>query len=397
MHICFLTRNFDAAYLGGRNPSLRVIAPELVRRGHVVSIVSSPYRSSTSGESWSANVHFSRMLFGHYQLSLPFVGAGLLPVLHRVNRGRSIDVIHGCEREFSGPAGILFSRFYRIPFVQWAYDLGFISQKKDIMNTRPKAMWLPLFAYMRAMEHLVLSGAAAITTIGEDISASLVSRGYTSAKVRLIGNTVDSSVFSPRRHSVSLAKELGVHGRRVVSYVTRINKLRGVDVFVRACALIERELPGTVFLVVGSDKDGYRKECERMAASAGGADIRWLPPRDDVPEIFRLSDCVAISVRSEAGGVGNTLLEAMSCGRPVVQSSVAGAPYVIRDGENGFLFPDGDHVALSNKVCRVLSEPDLAQKAGSLARQTVLDEFSVGATADRLEALYQSLACPVAS
>jgi glycosyltransferase involved in cell wall biosynthesis len=70
------------------------------------------------------------------------------------------------------------------------------------------------------------------------------------------------------------------------------------------------------------------------------------------------------------------LVEAMSCGRPVVGSRVGGIPGVVTDGHDGLLVPPGDPAALAAACLTVLLDPGLAGRLGRAGRQTAVSRFA---------------------
>jgi hypothetical protein len=89
-----------------------------------------------------------------------------------------------------------------------------------------------------------------------------------------------------------------------------------------------------------------------------------------------LRDASILLYLSDCEGLGSGALLAMSAGVPVVASKVGGLPEVIRDGETGILVPN-EAAAIAAAVKRLLDHPELRQRMGAAARQTVVDRFTV--------------------
>jgi glycosyltransferase involved in cell wall biosynthesis len=102
---------------------------------------------------------------------------------------------------------------------------------------------------------------------------------------------------------------------------------------------------------------------------------------------YRSADLFVLPSRGE--GMPNTLLEAMSCGVPVVASAIGGVVDVITNEETGFLVPPGDHVALARSIVKALSGDGAA--LGARGRKTVTDRFSLDAVTEGYTDLYGSL------
>ncbi|MGH7918000.1 MAG: glycosyltransferase, partial [Candidatus Binataceae bacterium] len=88
--------------------------------------------------------------------------------------------------------------------------------------------------------------------------------------------------------------------------------------------------------------------------------------------------------------LGQTLLEAMACGTPVICTEVASMPEIVEDGVNGFIVPPNDPTALREKIAWLLNNPHHAAAMGKAGRQRVLDRFTWPAVVRRCLEAYAS-------
>jgi glycosyltransferase involved in cell wall biosynthesis len=72
---------------------------------------------------------------------------------------------------------------------------------------------------------------------------------------------------------------------------------------------------------------------------------------------------------------GKVVVEAMSCGLPVVATATTGSKEIIKDGETGFLVPVGDSEMLARKILYLLNNPETAKQMGQKARQMAYERF----------------------
>ena len=114
---------------------------------------------------------------------------------------------------------------------------------------------------------------------------------------------------------------------------------------------------------------------------------RW--PHGAVMEAWKRSLIGLLpSVGPETFGI--VVLEAMSCGRPVIASRIGGIPDVVADGETGLLVPPGDIEALRSAMAELLANPELREQMGCAAVQRAA-QFSASAIVPRVERIYQEL------
>jgi glycosyltransferase involved in cell wall biosynthesis len=103
-----------------------------------------------------------------------------------------------------------------------------------------------------------------------------------------------------------------------------------------------------------------------------------------LPDMYRRALCLVLpSVFRSADGaetkvpelLGQTLLEAMACGIPVICTAVASMPEVVADGKTGFVVAPGDHKALRDRLCWLAAHPAEAAAMGAEGRRSVLERF----------------------
>ena len=85
-------------------------------------------------------------------------------------------------------------------------------------------------------------------------------------------------------------------------------------------------------------------------------------------------------------------MEAMDCGKPVIGANAGGVPEEVEDGVTGLLYHPGDAADMADKICQLLSHPDVARNMGAAGRERVKTLFDKTTQLHKIEAVYQSLA-----
>jgi len=116
---------------------------------------------------------------------------------------------------------------------------------------------------------------------------------------------------------------------------------------------------------------------------------RWLGevPHEKMGNLYHRADLVLNCSSSES--MPNTLMEAMSLGRPVLASNIDGNRSLVRDKENGWLYNNEEEFRALVK--QLMGDPAMREKAGKQAMQEIRDHFSPRLEAERYVSLYHGL------
>lgn len=115
--------------------------------------------------------------------------------------------------------------------------------------------------------------------------------------------------------------------------------------------------------------------------------VEWWGRREDMPHVLRQAHIVCLPSYRE--GLPKSLLEAASCGRPIVTTDVPGCREVVRNGDNGYLVEARNAKALAEALAKLLVDPALRQRMGQRGRERVMNEFSQERIVAQVLELYQ--------
>lgn len=178
-----------------------------------------------------------------------------------------------------------------------------------------------------------------------------------------------------------------VVGKTVIGTVARLYSEKGVDVLLKAFALVQKAAPNMHLLIVG---DGVQKDyLQKQAAELGIADsCTWMGrlPRNEAMGCLNLMDVVVVPSRFE--GFGLTAIEAMACGKPVVASRVDGLAEIIQDGVNGFLVSSEDVDGFSVHIVELAKDEGKRKSIGAAARKCVEEKYAYPIFRAHIRALY---------
>jgi N-acetyl-alpha-D-glucosaminyl L-malate synthase BshA len=141
-------------------------------------------------------------------------------------------------------------------------------------------------------------------------------------------------------------------------------------------------------LLVG---DGPELETiERTVTERGlSSDVIFLGDQEFIAGILPVADVFLLPSEHESFGLA--ALEAMSCGLPVVASSIGGLPEVIEDGETGFLFDPHDVGGMSDVILRLFRDEEWRRTVGLKARERAKRDFGKDKIVGQYVSLYEEL------
>lgn len=238
-----------------------------------------------------------------------------------------------------------------------------------------QAPW-PIAAAVNLAERLVprLYGRAPFVADSESIRDELVAGGIAGERIRVIalGTRPKPPPAQPAPPGLRVA------------YLGRLVPYKRVDVLLRAAVLLSPRFPELEIVVIGRGPEQPR--LERLAARLGLASrTRFTGFASDAERDALLAGARVCVCPSKKEGFGLTVIEANALGVPVVATDAPGLRDVVRNGETGFLAPDGDAQAFADRIGSILADAALAARlsAGALAWSR---RFDWERTADELAA-----------
>lgn len=196
-----------------------------------------------------------------------------------------------------------------------------------------------------------------------DMLVSLTQRDLPKLKkhnphIRVIPNPV---TFYPERPAKLESK--------LILAVGRMDWLKGYDLLIEAFGLFCQKNRDWQLKIIG---DGPLKPLIERLAKEKGIDnrIKFSPPTDQIEQEYPAASIFLMTSRSE--GLPMVLLEAQSCGLPIVAFDCETGPAeIVHHGEDGYLVPLNNFEEMSNRLLELASDPDKRKAFGAAARENV--------------------------
>jgi glycosyltransferase involved in cell wall biosynthesis len=275
---------------------------------------------------------------------------------------KEYDIIHFHEAEFSFP---FFSHFVKKPKILHLHGLRFGYYERYRLS------------------NIILKTAADLyLSISKQIQRELAILGIPRNRIVYFPNAVNTKVFYP-----------GEKLDDTILYVGRITPDKGLHILLRSLSYVKRP----VRLVIIGPPDWSSEYCRNIFQliksenSKGKHKVEYLG-RVDQTELIQWYQRASIFVLpSFYEPFAVAILEAMSCGTPVISTYAGGIPEVVKNGETGILVPTNNPFKLAEAIDYLLDNIDVRIKIGQAARRRVAENFALEVLVKKLREIYEKV------
>jgi len=282
-------------------------------------------------------------------------------VLSALNKIKPTAVLCGGYNYLASWEAAYWTKLRRVPLLLWSESTAL-----DVRASRLPVEFMKR-GFLRLCEAFVVAGKSSLSY--------LKGLGITEERIFTAPNAVDTPLFAALAEQAR-RDERGVRARcalplRYFLYVGRLVRAKGVfdllDSYAQLGAEIRAEV-GLVFVGDGADRSNLMERASRIVP--GTIQFAGFVDRDGLPDFYALADALIFPTRSDPWGL--VVNEAMSCGLPVVATSVAGCvPDLVQDGWNGYVVAPGDTSQLAVSMSRLASDSRLQMEMGSRSRERI--------------------------
>ena len=347
--------------IGGIENVVKALAEDMARLGHEVHVITSRYGAGDRPREEVING-----VYVHRVKSIRFRYPDLTyPIEIPRNILRDADIVHGHSQ----------NSLFTVRVVEEAKRLG----AKTVMH-------------FMAVNALRDHPNALIRLLGPYYSRLTIERAIKSSDIRLTKSLRDREIlrsiygidteYVPDGINEDLLKKpnLAEEFRRkyhiqdpFIVYVGRLHRLKGIDVLIRALALIKDEEPDLRAVIIGP---GDRRPYVRLASKLGVRDrIVFTGFVDEDTKIGGIDASIALVLPSICDYVevfSLVITEAWARGKPVIASAVGEIPFRVRNMVSGLLVPSRDPKALAQAILLLSRDEKLRQRLGEEGRSSVI-------------------------
>ncbi len=231
---------------------------------------------------------------------------------------------------------------------------------------------------VRMLERLLHAKTDRFIAVSEALKNNLVdSMGISANKINVVHNGIQFADFEKKKSD-----------KIKIVAISRLAPQKGVDYFIKAAAIVAKKHQNAVFSIFG---DGpLRDDLEKLANELGISDkLTFHGFSDEILNILPEYSIFVIASIHEAFGL--SLIEAMSVKLPVIASRTGGITEIIDGCSTGLFAEPGNPEDIANQICRLIENPELAEKLAINGYEHVKRSFSADRMAAETQKIYDDL------
>jgi glycosyltransferase involved in cell wall biosynthesis len=289
------------------------------------------------------------------------------------SRERVFDVLHANHAQmpdlFLKLSGSDFPTLVTVHSTLSTQMVGLRRSSRDLSRLdRSESMLKVMYPVLGALERIYLAQSKEVVCVSSYVARDVERISSMWGPRRIVRNGVDTTHFSPATDRPERPFTFAYSGRLIT--------LKGLDTLIAAFAMVRQKVPDARLLLAGSGNSTYWGERAKEAGLGRDA-IEFLGhvPYDQMPGHLQGADALVLPSRSES--MPYAVLEAMSCGLPIVATRVGGIPEIIDNGRNGLLVPPNDVKKLSDSMLAIATDTVLRERLSKAARMTATNRYSI--------------------
>lgn len=263
-----------------------------------------------------------------------------------------------------GFVAYLISKLYGIPYLCFIHG-------EDVTNA----------ARSREFKWIVaktLNGASSLICNSQNSSKLLIKDwGIDPDKISVLNPGVDTKRFFPVERSFQERKQLEWHERPVILTVSRLEERKGHDCLIKALPEVKKIIPDVLYAIIGDgpEFETLKKLSHQLDVSNNVIFMSELEDEDMI-KCYQQCDVFVLpnrTINNNIEGFGMVLVEAQSCGKPVIGGNSGGTPETMIINESGFVVDcSASSEPLAEKLVTLLSDTSLRNKMGKVGREHVV-------------------------
>lgn len=387
MKILQVTNFFKPSWeSGGPARVVYELSKKLIERGHEVTVYTTDgfKRRLNVEKNKPVNVdgiktYYFRNLSSYLARERVFPTPYYAPIVAR-REITNFDVIHIHEGNTLGVIIHHYAKKYGVPYILQAHGnlVHKISRERSVIGR----IWDKLFEYR------TLRDASKIIALTKTEAQQYEKMSVNKNKIEIVPNGIDlSEYYNNLPEKGDFRKRYSIRDdEKIVLYMGRLNKTKGIPLLIKAFADISKELNNVRLVLVGPD-DGYQSVLEEQVQELkvdNKVIFTGFVSNDEKMAAFVDAD---VFVTPSFSGFPVTFLEACACGTPIITTNNGDKLDWIHEKAGYVVEYDKDQ--LRDAIIKILSDEGLRRRFGDEGRRLIRVEFGWDKIVKRIERIYE--------
>jgi N-acetyl-alpha-D-glucosaminyl L-malate synthase BshA len=363
---------------GGSGVVATELGKELASKGHEIHFISyaMPHRLA----NFIPNIYFHEVEMSNYPLfEFQLYSLALTSKMVEVIRYEKLDLIHVHYAIPHAISGYLAKEIIR----KTNGDLKIVTtlHGTDITLVGLEPSFQPLVKFS-------IEESCGVTAVSRFLKEKTITNYNIEKDIAVINNFIDSKLYKPREDD-NFRKKIAPNNEKILIHTSNFRPVKRVQDVIYIFNKVHKEIPSKLILI-GDGPD--RSDCERITRELNlQKEIYFLGKQDGLPEILGASDLFLMPSQSESFGLA--ALEAMSCGLPVISSSVGGLPELNLHNETGYIAEILDVNRMAKYSIDLLTNEKKYKEFSRNARNRAVNVFEKDIIVPQYEEFYKTLLC----
>ena len=360
---------------GGSGVVATELGKALAKRGHEIHFIT--YAMPSRLSSFMDNIYYHEVEINTYPLfEFPLYSIALASKMVEVTRFHELDILHAHYAIPHATSAFLAREILKSE-THNSMNIRFVTtlHGTDITLTGLEPSFLPTMKFS-------IEKADGVTAVSKFLADKTNVQYKIDKHIEVIPNFVDTEKFSRQNDEKTkcFRNNFAPDGEKILIHISNFRALKRVQDVIRILEEVRRKVDAKLILVGDGPE---RSECEILARELELTEhVRFMGKQDALVELLSVSDLFIMPSQSESFGL--SALEAMSCGVPVVSSSVGGLPELNLHRETGFIAEIGDIERMAKYAVELLTDQKKYDHFSANARKRA-EEFSE----DRIVPMYE--------
>jgi N-acetyl-alpha-D-glucosaminyl L-malate synthase BshA len=366
---------------GGSGVVATELGKALAKRGHEIHFIT--YAMPTRLSTFMDNIFYHEVEMNNYPLfEFPLYSIALASKMVEVTRFHGLDILHAHYAIPHATSAFLAREILKSE-THNSMSIRFVTtlHGTDITLTGLEPSFLPTMKFS-------IEKADGVTAVSKFLADKTNTQYKIDKHIEVIPNFVDIDKFKREDDDKTkcFKKNIAPNDEKVFIHISNFRALKRVQDVIKIFYEVRKKLEAKL-LLVGDGPD--RSDCEQLVRELEISEhVRFMGKQDALVELLSVSDIFMIPSQSESFGL--SALEAMSCGVPVISSSVGGLPELNLHNETGYIAEIGDVDRMAKYAVDLLSDKKKYELFSKNARKRA-EDFSEDKIVPKYEKFYEQI------